>query len=187
MCRELEMLSKKHSAWVGYVVNMGCDPYYAEDIVQDSYIRIYEYIERGVNIDYGDDDVNDFYFYMTLRSVYMNGLKKKGLDYHIPPDDESLNKTLVNLEADYGDVEMEASYTRLVNKIFKEVNTWEGYHQSLFVAYFTSGLSLDKLSEGTGIGRSSLYNSIKKYREVIQKLFSEDAEDFYNKDYDKIK
>jgi hypothetical protein len=37
-----------------------------------------------------------------------------------------------------------------------------------------------------GIGRSSLYNSIRNYRDIIKDKFMEDVEDFYNKDYDKI-
>lgn len=187
MCRELELLAKKHKKWVGYVCNMGSTEYYAEDIVQDAYIRIYEYIQKGVNIDYGDDDVNDFYFYMILRSLFVNEKNKKGLEYKEHLTEEDLNDELIKLKAEYQDVEMEDAYTRLINKIFKELGTWDFYSRNIFIAYFTSGLSLDKLSEDTQIGRSSLYNSIRKYREVIYDMFSEDAEDFFNRDYSKIK
>ena len=187
MSRELELLSKKHKGWVGCVINMGCNWSFAEDVVQDAYIKVHEYLSKGVNIDYGAEDVNDFYFYMVLRSVFVNGMKKKGLDYYIYPDEITMDRYLNNISAEYPDIEQEEGHKRLIKGIFKEVNTWESYHQTLFVAYFTSGLSLDKLSEATGIGRSSLYNSVRKYREVVKDMFDEDVQDYYNGDYDKIK
>jgi DNA-directed RNA polymerase specialized sigma24 family protein len=187
MSRELELLAKKHSRWVSMLRGLGCNPDYAEDFVQDAYIRVYEYVEKGVNIDYGDDDVNEFYFWNVLRSLYYNSQKKGGLDIFETNSDEHLNYVLDKLKAEYSDVEMEDAYSRLINKIFTEVNSWDFYSRNIFIAYFTSGLSLDKLSEDTEIGRSSLYNSIRKYREVIQHLFDEDAQDFYAGDYSHIK
>ena len=187
MSRELELLAKKHLKWVGYVINMGGNESFAEDIVQDAYLRCLEYLNKGVNIDYGDEDVNDYYFYMVLRSVFVNSMKKKGLDYYIYPDEVTMDRYLYNISAEIPDIDQEEGHKRLIKGIFKEVNTWESYHQTLFVAYFTSGLSLDKLSEATGIGRSSLYNSVRKYREVVKDMFDEDVQDYYNGDYDKIK
>jgi len=186
MARELELLANKHEKWIILVRSLGCSEYIAEDVVQDAYIRIWEYLQKGVNIDYGDDDVNEFYMYMTLRSIYFNSIKKKSLDIYEPPHTEALNLMLGKLKDEYSDVEMEDAYTRLINKIFTEVNSWDFYSRNIFIAYFTSGLSLDKLSSDTEIGRSSLYNSIRKYRDVIQVMFDEDAQDFFNGDYDKI-
>lgn len=185
--RELEILAKKHQKWIMLVKSLGCTNHLAEDVVQDAYIRIYEYLQKGVNIDYGSDDVNEFYMYMTLRSIYFNSLKKKGLEFYEPEHTEALNKMLNRLKDEYSDVEMEDAYVRLINKIYTELNTWDFYSRNIFIAYFTSGLSLDKLSAETLIGRSSLYNSIRQYRDVIKEMFNEDAEDFFNGDYDKIK
>ena len=75
--KQLEKLASKHSTWLGLVKSMGCNPAYVEDVVQDAYIRVYEYLEKGVDISYGEDDVNDFYMYMTLRSIYLNQSKRK--------------------------------------------------------------------------------------------------------------
>jgi len=187
MSRELELLAKNHSRWVAMVKGLGCNNEYAEDFVQDAYIRVWEYLQRGVNIDYGDDDVNQFYFWNVLRSIYYNSQKKKGIEIFETADDNHLQYVLSKLKSEYEDVEMEDAYSRLITKIFAEVNKWDFYSRNIFIAYFTSGLSLDKLSEDTGIGRSSLYNSIRKYREVIKDLFDEDAVDFFNGDYNHIK
>lgn len=185
--KELNILASKHQKWCDLVRGLGCNDSYVEDIVQDAYIRIWEYLQKGVNINYGDDDVNGFYMYMTLRSIYFNSIKKKSIDLYEPINTEQLNTVLNRLKDDYSDIEMEDAYEVLIDKIFSEVNKWDFYSRNIFIAYFTSGLSLDKLSKDTGIGRSSLYNSIRKYREVIQDMFSEDAQNFYNKNYNKLK
>ena len=184
---QLSKLAGKHQRWVGLVRSMGCNPSVVEDVVQDAYLKVWKYLEKGKNLTYGEDDVNDFYMYMTLRSVYFDGKKKKNVVNSEVKDQEIMNRAINNLVSEeVSDLESVA-FERLVAKIHEEVNTWEFYHRNVFIAYFTSGLSLDKLSKDIGIGRSSLYNSIRKYREVIRGLFNEDAEDYFNGDYHLIK
>ena len=97
--RQLEKLASKHKTWVGLVKSMGCNPSYVEDVVQDAYIRVYEYLNKGVDISYGDDDVNDFYMYMTLRSIYLNKAKKKSMaNETVDMQQEALEFTLNNLK-----------------------------------------------------------------------------------------
>tara|TARA_A100000171_G_C2115572_1_gene137606 strand:+ start:43 stop:405 length:363 start_codon:yes stop_codon:yes gene_type:complete len=84
------------------------------------------------------------------------------------------------------DMEEQEAFTKIYNRILDEINTWDFYNKNLCIAYFTTGLSLDKLVKELGIGRSSIYNTVKIHREIIQDKFKEDVEDFYNKDYDKI-
>jgi hypothetical protein len=183
---QLHKIGEKHKHWCQLVERMGCNKCDIEDVVQDSYIRIHYYLEQGKDIRYGEDDINEFYMYMTLRSVYMNGLNKKGLEFQDMSSTENLDDALNGLAAEYADVEESEAYTKLINRIFSEVNTWDFYNKNIFIAYFTSSLSLDKLSNDTKIGRSSLYNSIRKHRDIIIEMFSEDAQDYYNKDYDKL-
>lgn len=184
--KELEKIAQKHKRWVALVQNMGCNPSLCEDVVQDAYLKIWSYIEQGKDITYGEDDINDFYVYMTLRSIYINMCKKKGLEFRDISDPEVLDYFISKMRETYADIEQQESFDRLINKIYAEINTWDFYNRNIFIAYFTSGLSFDKLSEDTGIGRSSLYNSIRKHREVIRDMFSEDAEDYYNGNYNLI-
>ena len=184
---QLKKIAEKHERWVSLVSSMGCNPSYVEDVVQDAYLKVWKHLENGKQIVYGDDDINDFYFYMTLRSVYFDGKKKKlAVDYQFN-DEEKLRNAIDNLIATEASSDESIAFDNLIGKIYDEVNTWEFYHRNVFIAYFTSGLSLDKLSKDIGIGRSSLYNSIKKYREVIKEMFKEDAEDYVNEDYNLIK
>ena len=106
--KQLEKLASKHKTWVGLVRSMGCNPSYVEDVVQDAYIRVYEYLNKGVDISYGDDDVNDFYMYMTLRSIYLNKAKKKSIaNETVDMQQEALEFTLNNLREEFADVEEE--------------------------------------------------------------------------------
>ncbi len=57
--KQLEKLASKHKTWVGLVRSMGCNPSYVEDVVQDAYIRVYEYLNKGVDISYGFLYVHD--------------------------------------------------------------------------------------------------------------------------------
>ena len=184
--KELEKIALKHDRWVALVQNMGCNPSFCEDVVQDAYLKIWSYIEQGKDITYGEDDINDFYVYMTLRSIYINLCKKKGLEFRDIADAEVMEYHIGRMREEYADVEQQQAFDRLINKIMAEVNSWEFYNKNIFIAYFTSGLSLDKLSADIKIGRSSLYNSIRKHREIIRYEFSEDVEDYFNEDYNLI-
>ena len=101
--------------------------------------------------------------YMTLRSIYLNGVKRKCVSNELlDTQEETLDYVLGNLKDEFIDVEQEKGFNKLISKIFTEVNSWDFYSRNVFIAYFTTGLSLDKLSSETGIGRSSIYNYIKR-------------------------
>lgn len=185
---QLSKLATRHKDWIAMVESLGCNKSESEDVVQDAYLKVYERLSKGVDITYGDEDVNGFYMYMTLRSIFLNKVKKKRDVWNAVVDSsqESLDYHLNSLRDSYADMEMESAYDRLMNKIWSEVNSWDFYSRNVFIAYFTTNLSLTKLSNDTTIGRSSLYNSIRQYREIIKDMFSEDVEDFKNGDFNKI-
>ena len=183
----LGKIAKNHALWLKMVLNMGCNPNVAEDIVQEMYIRVDRLIKQGKNVMYDEDSANRFYIYLTLKSMYIDYKRAKGKYTFFEIMDNDVDSISEN-QAYYSgmDVEEQEAFTRLYNKILEEINTWDFYNKNLCIAYFTTGLSLDKLVKELGIGRSSIYNTIKNHREIIQDKFKEDVEDFRNKDYDKI-
>lgn len=185
---QLERLALKHDKWVALVIrSLGCNPSRAEDVVQDSYIRIHRYLQEGKDISYGDDDVNDFYFYNVLRSVYINSSKKKTVsNNYVDLPEDKLNYLLNSIVSEESDKEEQEGYKRLMHKVSAELNSWDSYSKAVFIAYFATDMSLDKLSGATDIGRSSLYNTIRTYRDIMQDSLSEDAEDYNNGDYNLI-
>lgn len=179
MGRELELLAKKHSFWINTVKGLGCNPEYAEDVVQDAYIKMDKYLSMKTNIDFNGNDVNTYYFYFTLRSVYINLIKKKTVDNSsvefisgLVYGDESQQITIKDFD------DNDSELTELMNDIFKEVNSWDFYHKNMFIAYFTTDSSLRKIGKKANIGTASLYNSTKKYKKIIQSKFQADYDKY---------
>lgn len=185
---ELEKIAKGHSLWLKMVLNMGCNPSMAEDIVQQMYVRIDRLLKEGKNVMYNKESANRFYIYLTLKSMY--------IDYKRARSKYTFFEIMENDEVDeiyedptyYASMDMkeQKAFTKIYNRILNEMDTWNFYNKNLCIAYFTTDLSLDKLSKELNIGRSSIYNTVKGHREIIYEKFREDVEDFYNKDYDKI-
>jgi len=181
MGKELEILARKHDDWINCIKGMGCNESLAEDYVQDAYIKFHNYLQKGKNISYGDDDVNTFYFYMTLRSVYIDAKKKKTVYNSSTIFNESLSETEEDLSISYEYLNEEKELDDLLNAIFKEVNSWEFYHKNMFIAYFTTDHSLRSISKRANIGTSSLYNSTRKYKEIIISKFKQQYDNYIAK------
>ena len=114
---QLSKIALKHDRWVSLVQSMGCNPSYVEDVVQDAYLKVWKHLENGKQIVHGDDDINDFYFYMTLRSVYFDGKKKKNaVDYNFR-DEESLRLAIDKLVSTEAPVDESEAFDKLVNEL----------------------------------------------------------------------
>ena len=66
----LEKLASKHKTWIRVVSSFGCKGNLCEDIVQEAYLKIHTLLNKGLNITYADDDINYFYMYRTLKSLF---------------------------------------------------------------------------------------------------------------------
>ena len=71
------LLAKKHKTWIDVVSSFGCDKTIAEDIVQEMYIKVLPKIENGLDIIYYDNDINYYYIYKVLKTLFID-LKRKG-------------------------------------------------------------------------------------------------------------
>jgi DNA-directed RNA polymerase specialized sigma24 family protein len=183
----LERLAFKHQRWCNLVRNMGCNEAYIEDVVQDAYIKIYSYLENGLDINYGSDDVNDFYFYMTLRSVYFGSKQKKDINNNfVEVTKDRLEYVFDNLKSEFYDSEEEEAFNTLINSIFTEINSWSFYDKNVFIAYFSTDNSIRTLANDLGVGVNSIFNTIKTFRSIIKDKFGEDAQDYLNGDYNKL-
>jgi len=52
----LAKVYKKHSIWIEIVQSFGCNKDTSEDIVMEMYIKLKKNLDRGLVIDYTDDD-----------------------------------------------------------------------------------------------------------------------------------
>lgn len=154
--KSMELLFKKHSNWIDIVCSFGLEKSLAEDIVQEMYIKIQLSIEKGLDISYGKNDINYYYVFKTLRSLFFD-LKRKSKNVK--------RVGIENLSSKEGDVDFTAKY-ELVTKALSEMY-W--YDRRVF-EFINSGESVASLSRKTGIPYYSLYNTYKKVKKRLKDL-----------------
>ena len=190
----LNKIATKHLLWCKMVKNLGCNPSIVEDIVQDMYIKIHLLLEKGKDITYGDDDVNDFYIWLTLKSCYTDYLRKmKNFKTVEIDDDEDENNNYKELflyeEADY---EEQAGFDATYHKMMEVLNNLPlsddyPYFKNIFIGYNTRNISMRKMAEETGINLNSIYSTLKRVMEIVRVECGEDVEDYFNRDFNLIK
>ena len=153
---ELEHIFKKHKDWVDIVQTFGCNRETAEDLVQEMYIKIQLKINEGLDISFGDDDINHIYVFKTLRSLFLD-LKRKEKNIYLESDD-----LLEDVESDFS----LNNFDKVYDQVKEELNKMYWYDKKIF-ELIDNGKSIAKLSRETNISYYSLYNT---YRKVIEKL-----------------
>ena len=153
---ELENIFKKHKDWVDIVQTFGCNIETAEDLVQEMYIKIQLKINEGLDISFGDDDINHIYVFKTLRSLFLD-LKRKEKNIYLESED-----LLEDVESDFS----LNNFDKVYDQVKEELNKMYWYDKKIF-ELIDNGKSIAKLSRETNISYYSLYNT---YRKVIEKL-----------------
>jgi RNA polymerase sigma factor (sigma-70 family) len=145
----------KHKHWINVVKTFG-EEYYAEDVVQEAYLKVY------------GKEINEAYFYFTLRSLTadLHRLKNKSIlstEIEIKDDSEDLNTIISDSNVCLADVN-------------NFINQLSGYDKLLFKAYINSGLSIRKFAKEIDISFMSVYQTIKKCKQQWQKENQKDLE-----------
>jgi DNA-directed RNA polymerase specialized sigma24 family protein len=135
----MEHIYSKHKHWVSIVKKFG-EVNYAEDVVQEAYIRVY------------GKDINEAYFYYTLRSLTMDLHSKKVI------------KVEITKEIEYSLLEDESNEIaeEMAQPFLEFIETWPWYDKMLFMTWVNNRISMRKLSRETKIGFKSVYTTIKK-------------------------
>lgn len=184
-----EILAKNHKEWIRMAKSICNDINLANDLVQDMYVRLNKYVENPEKI-IKNGEINSFFVYITLRNLFYDS--KKAYKQEISKDygnDENVhilsNMAKMSQESEENG-DMEEAYLKIYEAIDKEVSTWHWYDQKLFRLYYYTNQSLRDIANDTKISLTSIYNSCKNYRELLEEKFGEDIEDYFNGDYEKI-
>lgn len=163
----LKDIYKRHNDWIG-IVSSWVDEY-AEDIVQDMYVKIAEL---------NKEEVNSSYIYLTLRSLTLNICYKNNQKPKV-----DIDKTVLKVESN---IEEEKAYGRLFDKIISEANKWSKFDRHLFIMYLVTGYSMRQIEEKTGVTLDTIFYTLKKCKERIKESVGEDYEDYINQDFELI-
>lgn len=152
----LEKIYKKHKTWCQIVESFGCNPETAEDIVQEMYLKIGRLVQGGKDITYGDD-VNHFYIFRTLTTIFLDYKRKESKTGLI-----GIDELEIQIE-DSEDVEYEKKYEKVLEALLELY--W--YDRKVY-EIIENGESISELSRKTNISYYSLYNTYRKVKKHLK-------------------
>ena len=153
---DLELVFKKHKTWVNIVHSFGCNVETSEDLVQEMYVKIHLKLEDGLDIIYADNEINYYYIFKTLRTLFLD-LKRKE------------NKVEIVELKDLDQMEVDVDYNDTYEMIQKELSDLYWYDRKIY-EIIDSGSSIADLSRKTKIPYFSLYNTYKKVKLKLKEL-----------------
>jgi len=149
----LEKLFKRHKDWCKIVESFGCNSDTAEDIVQSMYLKIGKLVADGKDISFGDD-VNHFYIFRTLTTLFLDHKRKD-------------NRSGIILEDIEAEQDEEVDYDSKYQKVLDALEELYWYDRKVF-EIVENGESISELSRKTNISYYSLYNTYKKVKKYLK-------------------
>ena len=74
----LDILATKHHDWIKMASSFKLNKNDANELVQEMYIRMYDYTKDINRIMYKENEINTFYIYITLRNLYYTNYTNYG-------------------------------------------------------------------------------------------------------------
>ena len=168
----LNKIAKHHQEQIKIAVNFGARDY-AEDIVQEAYIRVHKYSNPEKIIK--DDKVNKGYMFFIIRNIcnnFNNELKKTR---KLPLNDHVYNISNESLES-----EKDVALQNIINKMDKELENWHFYEKGIFKIYRDSGLSIRGIAKETKISSVNIFHTLKKSKNKMREMFGKNFEYYIN-------
>ena len=188
--KALEMLAEYHSEYIKMaraIANNNNEVYnYAEDFVQEAYLRLARYEDLFDKVVNTKGKVSKGYMFFVLRSIIVNAIKKKSnLKFNYLGSQYDFEETynFIDEGVDRDKLGLEAIEQKMYS-IVKEGSKWFDY--SLFKTYLETGKSFRTIAEESGIGIRTIYLSIKRSKLLIAEKLHEDYQDFLNDQHELI-
>lgn len=188
--KALQMLAENHAEYIKMaraIANNNNEVYnYAEDFVQEAYLRLAKYDDLFDKIISTKGKVSKGYMFFTLRSIILNTIKRKSnLKFNYLGSQYDFEETynFIDEGIDEDKIGIEAIENKMYS-IVREGSKWFDYE--LFKTYLETGKSFRTIAQESGIGIRTIYLSIKRSKVMIAEKLNEDYQDFLNKEYDLI-
>ena len=169
----LKLLAKHHNEWVDLAKNFGAGSY-AEDVVQEMYLRLHKYVYDPERIMY-KGEVNKYFVFVTLRNMVrsLQGKKEVVVYTELYEDD--------NLKEDAPDREGADAFEHMIDRIWDVVGNQHWYHKKLFEIYHTTGMSMRDIEKETNISLFSIFDSLRNTKEYVRKELENEYREFTKK------
>ena len=183
----LDILSKRHGEWLNMAKGFKLTEDDANELVQEMYLRMYDYTKDIDRIMYNETEINTFYIFITLRNLYYskftnyNKKNKKLLlfsDLQNSHDKEKLedvlNKLSYDLEKHKDSYKKKINLEALFTKIEDIIDDWYWYDKKLTKLYLNTDMSMRDISKETKISLSSIFNTLTNAKEKIREESKEE-------------
>ena len=174
----LDLLVQKHKEWVKMAHSFGAGQY-AEDVVQEMYIRLNRYVDKPERIMYKNEP-NKLFVWVTLRNMVRNLQNKKDLMVY------SGDMVEHDQELEEYDIETALGFERLIDKIWEVADDMHWYDRKMFEIYHTTDMSMRDIEKETTISLYSIFDTLKKARNYVTEQLGEDWEDYCNGEAERI-
>jgi RNA polymerase sigma factor (sigma-70 family) len=172
-----DILSKHHKEWVNIVRSFG-EAHFAEDIVQEMYLRIYDSNSGEKSII--KDEPNRAFIWVVLKNTFITYEKQKNRIQKVDIDE------LKYLSVDEEEPQKHECITKIDEKIQSELSKWYTYDRELFKLHVLKSKSMREISNGANISLSSIFNTLKNCKNRLKEKVGEDYQDYKNAEYDRI-
>lgn len=155
----LEKIAEKHEDWHRIVLSFGCKESVAEDIVQEMYLMMHKYIEKGIDISY-NDEINYYYIYKQLRGLFIDLHRKE----------KKIIKTNIDILSEFIDEQGETKQVDVCGAMKQMDNLLDKtfwYDRTVF-EIVSDGMPIAELARKTNISYYSLYNTYKNVKQLIK-------------------
>lgn len=189
--RALELIAQSHSKWIEIVTKLG-ETNYAEDIVQETYLRISKY----------DDDVllmngqpNGALMFTILRNMFLIYQRHGDTTQRKPIQKVYLDEII---DMAYGDnIEKEEAYGKFLEQLDELTWSWDKFDRKMYQlhvgTYGTQNVeghgdkrSYRRIENESTISLTTIYKTMERCQDSIRENLRESWEDFNNEDYELI-
>jgi DNA-directed RNA polymerase specialized sigma24 family protein len=151
---------KKHHTWLSQVAyNFTKSKDNAEELIQDLYLKMMEM--KDIKKIIYNNDVNLFYLYKMVKSIYLNGIKNTKTT--LPIDDD-----LVNLPADSYNYGADNDFERMIALTNEALDTEYWFGKELLRVYIEENHSIQSLHNATGISNSTIWTQLQKTKKYVR-------------------
>lgn len=163
---------------------MGCNEHIAEDLVQSMYLKVDTYIKKHeADIMYNETELNYYFFWITLKNMYMDYHRKRVNNpiiyveevsdvqediWDLDPDDYEMHAAIMDWFED-PDYEMISNSEEILQYDREQLNKY--YLRKVFEECFFNKKSVSELSRNTNITYWVLRNTIKIIKKQIRKTY----------------
>lgn len=167
----LQKLADKYDDWFNMAHSFKISKDQARELVQEMFVRIFDYVKDPQKIMYNETEVNTFYIYITLRNLYYANIHTSGKKNPIVHSTDEITDD--NFKGVYEDsldnIQEKEEEEALFERVENLVEDWYWYDRGIFNLHYHRGMSMRQIAKETKISLSSIFNTLKNAKEVIRK------------------